>query len=149
MSVAPIVDPFVGTWQLNVEKSRFDAHHHPRGGTMVFERDVAGGYVMKAEGIAEDGRAVAERPQYFILDGRPHPLADFPQLVALATRPTPNALHGEVRRQDGSLVGAGDYIVSDDGRSMTATATGIDAQLRQFHVTTVWDRAPRDERPSM
>jgi hypothetical protein len=141
MSDVQIADPFVGAWTLNLERSRFDANHNPRGGTMVFEHDSAGGYVMKAEGVGEDGRKVAERPQHFILDDAPHPLTDFPQLVAVSTRPTPNALHGEVRRQDGSIVGEGDYVVSADGRSMTATATGFDAQLRRFQVTTVWDRA--------
>ena len=132
-------DPFLGTWTLNIEKSRFDANHNPRGGTMVFEAK-EDGYVMRAEGVAADGRTVAERPQRFVLDGRPHPLPDFPELMAVATRPTPNALHGEVRRPDGSIVGEGDFVVSADGSSMTATTTGFDSQLRRFQVSTAWDR---------
>ena len=139
MNDTTIADPFLGRWQLNKEKSHFDANHNPRGGTMVIELDGAG-YVMKAEGVAEDGRTVAERPQHFILDGAPHPLGEYPQLAAVSTQPSPRALHSEVRRQDGSIVGEGDYVVSDDGRSMTATATGFDSQLRRFQVTTVWDR---------
>jgi hypothetical protein len=96
---------------------------------------------MRAEGVAQDGRTVAERPQRFILDGRSHPLPDFPELLAVATQPAPHALHGEVRRPDGSIVGEGDYVVSADGTSLTATATGFDSQLRRFQVTTVWRRA--------
>lgn len=57
-------------------------------------------------------RAVAERPQRFILNGQLHPLPDFPELLAVATQPAPNALHGEVRRPDGSVVGEGDYVLS-------------------------------------
>jgi hypothetical protein len=134
------IDPFVGTWTLDLGRSSFDEHHNPRGGTMTFERE-ADGYVMRAEGVAQDGRTVAERPQRFILDGRSHPLSDFPELLAGATQPAPNALHGEVRRPDGSIVGEGDYVVSADGTSLTATATGFDSQLRRFQVTTVWRRA--------
>ena len=133
-------DPFVATWTLNLEQSSFDEHHNPRGGTMTFERE-RDGYLMTAEGVAQDGRTVAERPQRFILDGQAHPLPGFPELLAVATQPGPNALHGEVRRPDGSIVGEGDYVVSSDGRSLTATATGVDAQLRRFQVTTVWERA--------
>jgi hypothetical protein len=133
-------DPFVGTWTLNTAKSAFDANHNPKGGTMVFELDEHGHYVMKAAGVSSDGRQIAERPQCFILDGAPHPLPDLPDLIAVATRPTTNALHGEVRRQDGSIVGQGDYVVSADGRTLTATATGFDSQLRRFAVTTVWER---------
>jgi hypothetical protein len=132
-------DPFVGTWTLNVERSRFDANHNPRGGTMVFEAEPEG-YVMRAEGIAPDGRTVAERPQRFFLDGQPRPLPDFPEFLATATRPEPHALRGEVRRPDGSLVGEGIFVVSPDGRSMTATTAGFDSQLRRFEVSTVWDR---------
>lgn len=140
MSETQKPDPFVGTWMLNIEKSRFDPNHNPRGGTMVFEAQ-DDGYVMKAEGLAPDGRTIAERPQRFVLDGQPRPLPDFPELLAVAARPGPRALHGEVRRPDGSIVGEGDYVVSDDGRSLTATTTGFDSQLRRFEVSTVWDRA--------
>jgi hypothetical protein len=139
MSETQVRDPFVGKWTLNIDKSHFDANHNPRGGTMVFEA-VEGGYVMKAEGVAADGRIVAERPQRFVLDGQPHPLPDFPELMAVATRPTPNALHGEVRRPDGSIVGEGHFVVAPDGSSMTATTAGFDSQLRRFQVSTAWDR---------
>ena len=139
MSETQKPDPFVGRWTLNLEKSTFDANHNPRGGTMVFEA-AEDGYVMNAEGVAADGRRIAERPQRFRLDGEPRPLPDFPELVTVATRPAPNTLHGEVRRPDGSIVGEGDYVVSADGKSMMATATGIDSQLRRFQVSTVWDR---------
>jgi hypothetical protein len=139
MSETQKPDPFVGRWTLNVEKSQFDENHNPRGGTMIFEAK-EDGYLMKAEGVAQDGRKVEERPQRFVLDGQPQPLPDFPELVAVASRPTPNALHGEVRRPDGSIVGEGDFVVSADGTSMTATTTGFDSQLRRFQVSTVWDR---------
>ena len=140
MSEVQKPDPFVGTWTLNKERSRFDANHNPRGGTMVVELE-EGGYVMNAEGVAQDGRTVAERPQRFFLDGQPRPLPDFPELFSVATRPEPHTLHGEVRRPDGSLVGEGVFVVSPDGRSMTATTAGFDTQLRRFEVSTVWDRA--------
>jgi hypothetical protein len=40
-------------------------------------------------------------------------------------------------------------VVSADGTSLTATATGFDSQLRRFEVTTGWDRvqAPVATRP--
>jgi hypothetical protein len=34
------------------------------------------------------------------------------------------------------------YVVSEDGRSLTATTSGWDTQLREFKQTTVWDREP-------
>jgi len=139
MSKTQKSDAFVGKWTLNIGKSRFDASHKPRGGTMVFEAQ-EDGYVMRAEGVAPDGRTIVERPQRFVLDGQPRPLTDFPELLEVASRLTPNALHSEARRPDGSVVGEGDYVVSPDGMSMTATTTGFDSQLRRFQISTVWDR---------
>ena len=63
-------DPFVGTWKLNPEKSEFDANHRPAAGTMVFELDAEGHYLMKAVGEKANGETVTERPQRIIPDGK-------------------------------------------------------------------------------
>jgi hypothetical protein len=133
-------DPFVGTWKLNVEKSEFDGNHRPTAGTMVFEVDAQAHYLMTARGRNAKGEEVAERPMRLIPDGKEHPIPDFPGLRAVATRPDANTLTGEARKEDGSVVGGGTYVVSADGNSLTATNFGWDAQLRQFKQRTVWDR---------
>jgi hypothetical protein len=138
--MAQAANPFVGTWKLNLDRSTFDVNHNPRGGTMRFETDDDGRILMTAEGISEKGERFSERPVHFKPDGHDYPVPDFPGLVAKATLPSPGTIRTECRRQDGSIVGQGTYAVSEDGRSMTATTSGWDSQLRQFEVTTVWDR---------
>ena len=133
-------DPFVGTWKLNPANSQFDPNHRPLGGTMVIELDPEGHYQMKAEGLNAQGQKVAERPQRLIPDGKPYPVPDFHGLTAVVTRPDPQTLQAECRREDGSIVGQGSYVVSADGRSMMATTAGFDTQLRRFETTTAWDR---------
>lgn len=136
-----VQDPFVGTWQLNPARSEFDPNHRPSQATMTFEIDPEGCYLLRAEGIDAKGRKVAERPQRFIADERPHPVPDFPGLTAVAWRPDPRTLQAEVRREDGSLAGQAEFVVSPDGRTLAATNSGYDTQLRQFRQYTVWDRA--------
>jgi len=133
-------DQFVGTWKLSVAKSVFDANHRPTAATMVFELDGQGHYLLKAEGRNAKGEVVAERPTRFILDGKEHPVPDFPGLSTVATRPDANTIKVEARREDGSVAGGGTYVVSADGKSLTATNFGWDSQLRQFEQRTVWDR---------
>jgi hypothetical protein len=133
-------DPLIGTWKLSPEKSRFDANHRPKAGTMVFELSPEGHYLMKAEGVSENGQNVAERPVRFIPDGKDHPVPDFPGLIATANHTDPHTLIGEVRREDGTVVGGGTMVVSADGKSLTATNFGYDTQLRQFKQQTLWDR---------
>ena len=133
-------DPFVGTWKLNPGKSQFDPNHRPSEGTMRWELDTDGTYVMKAEGLNGKGERVVERPQRLIPDGQPYPVPDFPGLHAVTSRPQPNAIHAEVRREDGTIAGQGRYVVADDGQSLSATTAGFDTQLRRFEMLTVWDR---------
>jgi len=133
-------DPLVGTWRLSPEKSQFDPNHRPAAGTMVMELNAEGHYLMTAEGITAKGEKCKERPARFIPDGNEHPVPDFPGLVAVATRPDPYTITCECRREDGSVVGGGTYVVSKDEDSLTVTNFGYDSQLRQFKQQTVWNR---------
>lgn len=133
-------DPFVGTWKLNPARSQFDPNHRPGEGTMSWELDASGSYVMRAHGVNAKGENVAERPQTMIPDGRPYPIPDFPGLTTVTSRPDARTIRAEARREDGSIAGEGTYVVSEDGASLTATAAGFDTQLRRFETRTVWDR---------
>ena len=95
---------------------------------------------MRAEGLNAKGEKVAERPQRMIPDDRPYPVPDFPGLTAVSTRPEPRTLQTEVRREDGSVAGEGTFVVSPDGKTLAATNSGFDSQLRQFRQYTVWER---------
>ena len=132
-------DPFVGTWKLNPAKSEFDQNHRPRGGTMIFELSSAGHYVLKAEGLGQNGEKVTERPVEFILDGKSHPLAGLPGLSFVATRTATNTITGEVRAEGGSVVDGGTDEVSPDGKSLVARTFGRDSQSREFKQHSVWD----------
>jgi hypothetical protein len=133
-------DLLIGTWKLNPDKSQFDANHRPSSGTMILELTAEGYYALTAEGVNERGEKCTERPTKLVPDGKEHPVPDFPGLTSIVTRPDANTLAAEVRREDGSVVGGGTYVVSPDGSSMTATNFGYDSQLRQFQQKTVWDR---------
>src|SRR5262245_40574084 len=113
------MNPFVGTWILNVEKSEFDANHHPRAGAMVIELDAQGNYLQTAEGLNERGEKCTERPLRFKADGKAHPIPDFPGLKYTVTQPDANTMIGEAQREDGSVVGGSTTVVSADGKSKT------------------------------
>ena len=136
-------DSFVGVWKLRPEQSAFDVNHRPSEATMVFELESDGHYVMRAEGTNGAGQKVAEKPQHFIIDGKERALPELPELIVVATLPAVNTLHARVTRPDGSTVGESLMVVSPDGRALRATTSGIDAQLRSFKQSTVWERVER------
>jgi len=131
-------DPFVGTWTLNLGKSELDPSYVAKAGTVVFDRDPGGGYLMTAEGVTQAGERVAERPQRFILDGQEHPVPEAPGVTAVATRPDANTLAAEAR-MNGAIVGQARYTVSPDGQTLTAIATGTGTK-GAFQTRAVFDR---------
>lgn len=133
-------DALIGTWKLNPAKSEFDPNHRPSAGTMVLELTPEGHYSLTAEGVNQKSQKCKERPTRLIPDGKEHPVPDFPGLISIVTRPDAKTLNAEVRREDGSVVGGGRYVVSPDGNSLIATTFGYDTQLRPFRQETVWDR---------
>ena len=133
-------DLFGGAWTLNTAESTFDPNHRPTEARMTWRLDEDGSYLLLAEGVDAKGTRAAEKPQRLFPDGKPYAVDNLPGLTSVTTRPSPNTIRAEARREDGSLAGEGTYIVAADGKTMTATTSGFDSQLRQFTMRTVWDR---------
>ena len=133
-------DPFVGTWSLNPVRSSFDPNHKPRQATMRWALDADGTYLLFAAGVNAAGDSVEERPQRMRPDGAAYPVEGIAGLTSVTRRPNRNTMRAEAKREDGSLAGEGTYIVSGDGKTMTATTQGVDSQSRPFTQQTVWDR---------
>ncbi len=59
--------------------------------------------------------------------------------VATAEWLSPRRLETTAKK-DGGVVGRGVYEVSDDGKTLTATMTGVDAAGNDVEYVVVWDR---------
>jgi hypothetical protein len=60
-------------------------------------------------------------------------------VTSIVTRPEPNTIHVESRKE-GHIVGRASYVVSGDGKSLTATVSGVDGKQRSFQTRMVFDR---------
>ena len=131
-------DPFVGTWKMNPEKSELDPKHRAMAAKMYWERE-ADGYRMSVEGINARGQVVKEAPQRFLPDAKEHPASGAPGVTMIVTRPEPNTMRIESKK-DGQVVGQATYAVSRDRKSLTATVSGIDGKRQAFQTRMVFDR---------
>jgi hypothetical protein len=107
---------------------------------MTWKLEEDGAYLLLAEGTDAKGTRTVEKPHRLLADGKPYSVENLPGLTSVTTRPGTNTLRAEAIREDGSLAGEGTYVVALDGKTMTATTTGFDSQLRPFTMRTVWDR---------
>jgi hypothetical protein len=128
--------PLTGGWIANIDQSRRDPNHQFSRATMRFELDgtqvtlIYGG--VNASGRQEQGA------QTLSADGHDHPVAQAPGVVVNTTL-APHALHS-IARKDGQIVGRGIYEVAEDGRTMTATVSSVDASGQSFGQVIVFDR---------
>jgi hypothetical protein len=112
----------IGTWQMNLDKSKFVGSPPPRNTTLTYQQD--GQNIRVAiKGIDPQGNAV-NGVNLHIYDGQPHPSTGDPDYDATAyTRVDANNVIFS-RLKAGKLIAAGAIVVSQDGRTLTITTTG-------------------------
>ena len=117
--------PLIGTWKLNVEKSKFSPGPPPRSATLTYTQD---GQNIKntTQGIDAQGNA-ASGVLLHIYDGQPHPSTGSQVSDASAyTRLDANTLIF-TRLKAGKLVAVGTAVLSQDGKTWTVTTTGTNS----------------------
>ena len=143
-------DLFEGTWRAQQsEASQWKVDQPaPQQAFLRFEPTDTG-YLMVAYGVV-NGEACAERPQAIIADGRRRPLLDLSGrpipgvptgAMTFGSKPDPQTLElgSEV---DGQVLGAGQYKVSADGKTLTVTNKGTGLK-GPFEVVMVMERVVR------
>ena len=131
-------DPFIGTWKMNPAKSELDPNHRAAEARMYWEAE-GGGYRMSAAGVNARGQVVKETPQRFVPDGKAYPVPGAPGVTATVSRPDSHTIVVESRK-NGNAAGRATYAVSPDGKSLTATVSGVDGKQRAFRTRMIFDR---------
>ena len=131
-------DSFMGTWVLNVEKSRYSPGPPPKTQTLIYE--AAGeGVKVTAKGIDAAGNTTSTTytANY---DGQDYKVSgnrDW-DMISLK-RVNPHTVEF-TRKKAGKIVQTGSNVVSKDGKTRTITATGIDSLGRRIRTVGVYER---------
>ena len=115
--------PLIGTWKLNLEKSKLIPSTTPRSQTATFQQD---GQNIKNtnETIDAQGNATATVFMH-IYDGQPHSTTGNSLYDASAYLRLDGNTIGFSRFKAGKLVQIGTIAVAQDGKSRTVTNSGI------------------------
>jgi hypothetical protein len=137
-SSAAEADPFIGTWVLNVAKSKYDPGPAPKDQTVTYEA-VAEGLKITVKGTNGDGSALSTS-YTGKLDGKDYPSTGAPSWDMQALKRV-NANTIEItRKKGGKVVQTGTNVVSADGKTRTITVTGVDEQGRKINNVSVYDK---------
>jgi hypothetical protein len=133
-------DPSVGTWQLNVAKSKYDPGPAPKSNTLTIE---AAGQGVKVNTKGIDAAGNPTGTQYATaLDGKDTPVTltgstDY-DTVALK-RIDERTVEG-TRKKAGKVVQTYSRVVSQDGKTMTITTKGTNAKGEKVNNVVVYEK---------
>jgi hypothetical protein len=130
-------DPIVGTWKLNVAKSKFSLTA-PKSSTVTYTED-GEWLVVKVESVAADGKSTT-RNSRFKLDGKEYPYDSPYGKGTISGKKT-----GEGQGMATIKLGGGNSytqqtVISADGKTRTLTTAGKNAQGQTINNTVVYDK---------
>lgn len=133
-------NPFVGTWKLNLAKSKFTGTPAPKSETRTVVAQ-GNGEQVSYDGIAADGSPISY--SYTTnLDGKDVPYSGnqpFGADTIAVTRVDANTVKAVLKKGGKTLVTT-KSLVSKDGKVTTNTQKGANAQGQPINQVAVWDK---------
>ena len=133
-------NPLVGTWKLDVAKSKFDPGPAPKSLTRTVVAD-GDGVKYTFEGIAADGTAVSYGFSVKF-DGKDNPISgSMPQGADTISAKRSDANHYEATlKKGGKVIGTAKVSVSKGGKTTTVETNGTTSAGVKAHDVQVYDK---------
>ena len=138
--VAKLADNSIGTWKLNVAKSKVTppSTNPVTDLTLVYEA-IDGGVKLTVTGQRKDGAAFSfGAPSKY--DGKEYPITGAPWDTFSATQIDANTCTFEDKKTGGKFHVLGRQVISEDGKTLTITSEGTDADGKPTSATQVYDK---------
>jgi len=137
-------NPFIGTWKLNTEKSKFSPGSEIRDMTMTFELDgnrikrIASGTDGQGKPIMQGGPEGDETPW----DGQEHAVSGpgaAPSMTLVIKLVNDHTVDVTVRIH-GKVTNRTHTVISEDGRILTEVDDGIDEKGGKIHRVKIFEK---------
>ena len=131
-------DPAAGTWELNVAKSKFINVPIPKSQTRTYE---VSGEQEKMIGKGIDAKGNETLFEFTAnRDGKDYPYKGSPLQDSISLTTVDSRTVNYTSKKAGKLVGNGTRVVSKDGKEMTISVKGNDAQGQPFEANMIFDK---------
>jgi hypothetical protein len=128
----------MGSWKINIAKSKFGTGQPPKSQTLKFEPS-GDGFKFTTDSIAADGQpnhteSVAK------LDGKDYPVKGGRGATARTYKRIDDRTYEEVAKVDGKPTATRKLVISPDGKTLTITARGTDSRGQAMNNVVVFDK---------
>jgi hypothetical protein len=132
-------DSYLGTWKYNAEKSKSTLTNPYKDVIDVRTATPDGGFQFTRTARRMDG--TVEHGSYTCkYDGKECSVTGLPYDTISIRRIDANTVENEVRKKNGKYHAIARHTVSKDGKTLTQTATGTDAEGKAFSQTRVYEK---------
>ncbi len=137
-SLALAAENWLGTWKLNVAKSKFSPGPAPKSLTLKFE-STADGIKLTSDGMNSEGTPThGEYVSKF--DGKDVPWTGNPDADAASAKKIDDNSYENTWKKDGKTTIIAKAVVSKDGKTFTTFQKGTNAKGQTVNNTVVYDR---------
>jgi len=137
-SVALAAENWLGTWKLDLAKSKFSPGPAPKSLTLKFEA-TPGGIKFTGDGVSADGK-----PTHTMFlskfDGKDVPYEGNPDADTAAPMKIDDNSYSNIWKKGGKVTISGKLVVSADGKTLTITQTGTNAKGEAVTITAVYNK---------
>jgi len=130
-------DPVVGTWSLDVAKSKF-SDTAPKSGTRVYTESAAG-TVLDQKMVGADGKEMSMHTT-IKYDGKDYPVTGNPDADSVSAKVIDGLTTHFTMKKDGKVVGTVHRVVSADSKTLTVNNKGTHAGGKAYDDMLVFDK---------
>lgn len=133
-------DNTAGTWKRNIAKSKTTpAVANPITSLTITNKPIDGGVEISVSGERKDGTKISSN--YTVkYDGKEYPVTGAPWDMIAMKQVDANTITIDARKTDGKYHMTGKTVVSKDGKTMTTTTKGTNAEGKPSTTKAVWDK---------
>jgi hypothetical protein len=131
-------DPIIGTWKMNVAKSKISPGPAPKSVTSTYTMD-GDWVVLKTTGVDSDGKPIA-RNNRVKWDGKQYPYDGPNGRGQIAVTKIDDHTTQSVTTLDGGGKITTRTVISQDGKTRTQTSTGVNSKGQKVNSVAVFDR---------
>jgi hypothetical protein len=127
------------TWKLNPTKSKYNPGPGPRSSTLTYE--AAGqGFRATNEGVDAQGNPTKGVFGVYFYDGKSYPVTGVPAYDASSYKLINDSTAEMTRTKAGKVIQTTIRMLSADGKTLTFTTTGVNADGQQINDFSVYEK---------
>ncbi len=137
-SAAGAPDPVVGTWTMNIAKSKFSPGHEVKSQTRTYA-ETTDGVSLQVTGVGADGATLSQQST-FKYDGKSYPVSGAADYDALSLKRVNGSTVNSTMLKAGKPVGTTVRTISMHGKVMTLTTKLKGGDGKRYGMTAVFDK---------